>query len=329
VTFSGVNRSQVKAVIVTEGFEGTGYGHLMRCLSLYQAFEERGITPTYIADSDDIGGQLLGHINLVVLDWRNNRDELARLSLNSDVVIIDSYLADAQVYEQLRRACRQIVCLDDFLRIPYPPGVIVNGTIGAHELPYPRDPKHIYLLGIDYIPLRKEFWDVSPRISRQKVENVLLMFGGQDIRDMADKTLSYLLREFPEYAYHVVKGLHWNGSEDGVYSNRAKVYRNLSADDILQLMLRCDVAVSAAGQTMYELARIGIPTIVVGVAENQRYNIQGWIEKGFQQSELWWEDADLFQKLANEIRGDSSTEGRKSPFCDGQGARRIVEYLSK
>lgn len=329
MTLSGAKRSRVKAIIVTEGFEGTGYGHLMRCLSLYQAFEERGITPTYVADCDDIGGQLLGHINLVVLDWRNSRNELARLSLNSDIVVIDSYLADAQIYERLRKACREIVCLDDFLRIPYPPGVIVNGTIGAHKLPYPQDPEHRYLLGIDYIPLRKEFWDVSPRISRQKIENVLLMFGGQDMRDMADKTLRYLLREFPEYTYHVVKGLNSNGSEDAVNSNRARVYRNLSAGDILQLMLRCGMAISAAGQTTYELARIGIPTIVVGVAENQRYSIQGWIEKGFQQSELWWEDADLFQKLANEIRGASSADGKKSPFCDGQGARRIVEYLSK
>lgn len=50
---------------------------------------------------------------------------------------------------------------------------------------------------------------------------------------------------------------------------------------MLSLMLKCDIAVTAAGQTTYELARIGLPTIAIGVVENQKFNIDGWLEIGF------------------------------------------------
>lgn len=317
----------MKVVIVTEGFNGTGYGHLTRCLSIYQAFEERGITPTYIADCDELGGQVLDHINLVVLDWRKNIDEAVRLSENTDVMVIDSYLADAQIYERLRKNSRTAVYLDDNLRIDYPPGVIVNGNIGAERLPYPGSDEHRYLLGIGYVPLRKEFWDVLTKTSRQRVEDVLVIFGAQDIRDMTGDTLRYLLKHFPEYTFHVVSRLDPDGAVDSFDLRKVRFYRHLGASEILQLMLKCDLAISAAGQTTYELARIGLPSVVVGVAGNQRNSIRGWIEAGFLRSELWWEDADLVETVAEELR-EVAKAGRQSlAFGDGQGARRIARYL--
>lgn len=319
----------MKVVIVTEGLKGTGYGHLMRCLGIYQAFEEVGTAPIFVADCDDFGGQFLGRINPVVMDWRRNASEMARLCSDSDLILVDSYLADSQNLERLRRTSRQIAYLDDDLRIDYPPGVIINGTIGAEKLPYPKDHEHRYLLGIDYVPLRKEFWDVSPGVSRQDVENVLLIFGAQDVRDMAGKTLRSLMKAFPQHTYHVVRPPSSHGADDECDSPGVIFYRNLSAREILQLMLKCDLAVSAAGQTIYELARVGLPTIMVGVAENQRYNIQGWIEAGFLQTELWWDDADLFEELACQIRNKTALQRGSRTLCDGQGARRIVKYLSE
>jgi UDP-2,4-diacetamido-2,4,6-trideoxy-beta-L-altropyranose hydrolase len=318
---------EVKTLIATEGFKGTGYGHLMRCLSLYQAFEETGTTITYVADCDDVGARFLGDINLVVMDWRKNSHELVSLSANCDVVVIDSYLADSQIYDRLSKACGNVAYIDDNRRIPYPPGVIVNGTIGADRLPHSRDHAHRYLLGIDYIPLRREFWDVSPWIGRQKIENVLLVFGAQDVRDMARSTLSYLLRVFPEYNYHVLHSPTSNGSEGVFTSDRARVYRNLTASEILQLMMSCDLAISAAGLTTYELARIGLPTIAIGVAENQQATIRGWIEAGFLRSGLWWEDAGLLDAIAGELREITAESRQPGPFGDGQGARRIAKYL--
>ena len=49
----------MKVAIITEGLQGTGYGHLTRCLSIYQAFEEKGIIPLYIANCDENGKKFI------------------------------------------------------------------------------------------------------------------------------------------------------------------------------------------------------------------------------------------------------------------------------
>ncbi len=46
-------------------------------------------------------------------------------------------------------------------------------------------------------------------------------------------------------------------------------------------MIKCDIAISAAGQTLFELARIGVPTYAVQVAENQTLNMLSWKKCNF------------------------------------------------
>ena len=49
----------MKVVIVTEGGKDIGFGHITRCISLYQAFEERGIIPEFIVSGDTTVASLL------------------------------------------------------------------------------------------------------------------------------------------------------------------------------------------------------------------------------------------------------------------------------
>jgi len=43
----------MKVFIITEGGKNIGFGHITRCLSLYQAFEEKEIIPEFILNSDE------------------------------------------------------------------------------------------------------------------------------------------------------------------------------------------------------------------------------------------------------------------------------------
>ena len=317
----------MNVVILTEGLKGTGYGHLTRCLSLYQAFEERGIRPKFIADCDEIGQVFLGQIHLHVQAWRDNFDDFIRIAGKSDILVVDSYLAGPHVYKRLNATTDLLACFDDYQRIDYPAGVVINGTIGAERIPYPGDGLHRYLLGIQYMPLRREFWDVSPRKLVRESGNVLLIFGGQDTRNMTDGVLKHLLTTFPEFTYHVVSSANPDRAHSAPDSRRVKHHANLTAGDFLLLMQGCDFAVSAAGITTYELARIGLPTIAVGVVDNQRANLRGWTDAGFLRSELWWDDPDLFQKIDIEVMTHLKSTGGPGLLCDGQGARRVARQL--
>jgi spore coat polysaccharide biosynthesis predicted glycosyltransferase SpsG len=96
-------------------------------------------------------------------------------------------------------------------------------------------------------------------------------------------------------------------------------------------MQQADVAVSAGGQTLNELARVGVPTVMLGVAENQRRAVGSY--QGLMECAGWWNEADWPQRLAAglgvlkdpEIRAKRALELRR--IFDGQGSHRIAKAL--
>ncbi|MBI5807009.1 MAG: UDP-2,4-diacetamido-2,4,6-trideoxy-beta-L-altropyranose hydrolase [Ignavibacteriales bacterium] len=317
----------MKVAIITEGFHGTGYGHLTRCLSIYQAFEEKNIIPLLIANCDENGKKFIPCVNLFQLNWLENTSELIREIKDFDIAVIDSYLAPIEIYEKIYKSVKKVIYIDDYIRLDYPPGIIANGTIGAENLPYKKDDQHNYLLGIDYMPLRKEFWDVDVQDRKNtEIKNVLITFGGQDFRELTFPVLDSLISTYPALNFHVIKPIRRNNTESNYYRNNVTFYSSLNAKEMLNLMLKADLAVTAAGQTTYELARIGVPTVAIGVAENQKYNIKGWKNEGFIGKENWYFQDDLFVSIGHQFNAflNSGLIYLKN-YCDGQGARRIVQ----
>jgi spore coat polysaccharide biosynthesis predicted glycosyltransferase SpsG len=127
----------MKVSIITEGSNKIGFGHVTRCLSIYQAFEERGVSPLLIINGDNIIESLLKNYNYKIFKWLENTKKLFNIIKDSDIIIIDSYLADYNIYKTISNFTKIIVYLDDNNRIEYPKGIILNGSIYAQELEYP------------------------------------------------------------------------------------------------------------------------------------------------------------------------------------------------
>jgi len=324
----------MKVAIITEGYQGTGYGHLTRCLSIYQAFEEKGIIPLYIANCDEVGKRFIPNVNLLQLNWVENTNKLINQIKDFDIAIIDSYLAPIENYEQIYRNVKTSAYIDDYLRITYPKGTVINGTIGAEKLPYEQDKKNDFLLGVKYIPLRKEFWDLNPKIDTEKTDNVLITFGGSELKDIVINIINKLLISYPELVYNVVIGNNSNAKMNNYDPHRVKFHYSLSANEMRDLMRKCNIAISAAGQTSYELNRLGKVSILIGVAENQKYNLAGWQETEFIKNQLWYNEERLIDKILDQFDSFIKYYGKNrqlvtNVLADGQGARRIVEKLIK
>src|SRR3990172_1915394 len=163
-----------RVVILTEGGKNIGTGHITRCTSLYQAFEERGITPEIIVNGDETVEDLLSDKKYRIFKWIENQRKLFSMLDRADIIIIDSYLADIGFYEKVSEMTDVPVYLDDTMRINYPGGIVINGGIGAEGLKYMRKEDVIYLLGAHYMPLRKEFRDVPEKEIKEDIEKVMV-----------------------------------------------------------------------------------------------------------------------------------------------------------
>jgi len=325
----------IKVYILTEGSSNIGFGHITRCLSLYQAFEEKGIKPKLIINGDDSIIDLIKNTDYKIINWIKNKDKILHEIQNADIVVIDSYLADKSFYEIVSNTVRIPIYIDDNKRIDYPKGIVVNGNIHAKELNYPKKDEVIYLLGTQYTPLRKEFWEVPEKEIKKNVESIMITFGGDDIRNMTPKVLKLLVNNYPNLKKNVVIGKGFKNIEEinSVADKNTNLIYYPDATKMKDIMLKSDIAISAGGQTLYELARVGVPTIAIAVADNQFGNIRGFKKVGFIEYAGLWNDIDVIEsvedKLENffnfDVRRLKSLQGRK--IIDKAASKNLIMRL--
>jgi len=326
----------IKVVIITEGGTDVGVGHITRCISFCHAFEEREIQPEIIVNGDSRVKNLLNGQKYCIFNWLKERNRLFDLLKDASIVIIDSYLANMGFYREISEITEIPVYIDDNKRIDYPSGFVVNGAVYAGHLDYPQRDGIVYLLGSRYTPLRREFWDVSEKDIKKKPESIMITFGGDDSKNMTPKILKFLNEEYPKLTKNVIigKGFCHKKEIENLKSEKTNFVYNSSAGKMKEVMLESDIAISAGGQTIYELARVGVPTVGICVAENQLRNLQGWEKCGFVEYVGWYNDGNLFQKIEEALKILDYKKRTKMSrisqrFVNGQGARRVVRKILK
>jgi spore coat polysaccharide biosynthesis predicted glycosyltransferase SpsG len=324
-----------KVFILTEGSIDVGFGHVSRCTALYQAFEEYGITPTFVVNGDQTIAKFIKGIDIKFINWLKNLDEFIESIKEEDIVIIDSYLADNVVYNKLSVVSNILVCLDDINRLNYPESVIVNGAIDACLIEYKNIENKKLLIGSKYQPLRKAFWESSKKVINVRIQSVFITMGGNDMRNLTPKILNQLCVSYPSIIKHVIIGRAFVNIKEILESGdyNTEFHYDLNDYGMMEMMKKSDVAISASGQTLQELAVTGVPTIGVIVADNQKIIAKSWMMTGFLSIAGEWNDEKLelniLQKIFDlkdqYIRITKSKIGQS--LIDGRGCKRIIEFL--
>lgn len=317
-------------VILTEGGRDFGFGHVARCSSIYQAFLKWGISPKFIINGDDSVESILGDIPFQINNWL---EDISFLS-SFDIVIIDSYLADFNIYNEISKKVSLCTYLDDNNRLEYPNGIVVNGLINASNLNYSQNDVK-YLLGSNFTPLRADFWEVPEIVINEEISNILITMGGNDLRNLTPKILELLNTNFPSINRKVIIADSFdNVSEIESFKNEGvELIYSPNSKEMLDVMSNVDLAISASGQTLYELACVGVPTIAIGIIDNQKNNIKNWKQIGFIEYAGCWNDINLYDKVLEkigllkdkDIRNDKKLLGTQT--IDGKGSLRIVKSI--
>ena len=141
---------------------------------------------------------------------------------------------------------------------------------------------HVYAGELYYIS-SKTFMFYEPIEIKDRVEKVFISFGGADPQNYSDRILSVICRdEYKNYEFIVVLGRAKQNVDTLMKYNS---YENISVlhdvKNMPELMSQCDLAMTSRGRTAYELAMLGIPSIVM--AQNEREEKHGFVcnENGF------------------------------------------------
>lgn len=307
----------MKISFLTEGGSRIGLGHLSRCIALWQAFKEDNTKLLFIVNGDRKARDFLrtNGIDYLSLDWIRQKKRALKLIAGSEIVVVDSYLAPIAFYKDISKLTRIPVYLDDNKRLDYPRGIVINGSVSSKEISYPRKKDVIYLLGPKYSLLRKEFWNAPDKRIKRRIENVLVTSGGSSRFNLAERIVNFLKKK----------------SKINFISVSSS--RLLHAKEMFSLMKKADLCISGGGQTIYELARVGVPTIGICFAANQAKTLEGFNRRGFLKYAGRFSSRSLLHKIASSINSLNSFKIRKkmsvigSSLIEGKGAREIRDIL--
>lgn len=276
-----------------------------------------------------------------------SQDEDAQQTINivntiqPEWLVIDNYALDSYWEEKLRPHCNNILVIDDLADRKHDCDVLLDQTYGRNNKDYQNlVPNHCEILcGTTYALLRPEFskWR-QYSLERRKdnsVNNILINLGGVDKDNITSRILESLKQAtLPELCtITVVMGS--NSPWLDTVTTKANQLPWLTevktgVSNMAELMANSDLAIGAAGSTSWERCCLGLPTIMLVLAENQLLIAKNLQDVG----------AVFLTKLHDTLRVDLNIDRiinedklfnmskSASLICDGLGVQRACKLLS-
>jgi len=135
---------------------------------------------------------------------------------------------------------------------------------------YETDTHENVYTGSAYYIVPKLFLLCEPIRIKETVNTVLVSFGGADPNNYTEQVLEFIVKpEFSGIHFYVVLGKAKQHVDILLqYNDYANIDVLYDVNNMPEIMMQCDIAITSRGRTGYELAVLGIPTI--SIAQNWR-----------------------------------------------------------
>ena len=325
-----------------------GTGHVMRCLALAQRWRRSGGIVVFVyaemtvalesrLSNEGIQCQRLS----VAPGGKEDAVKTAEIAKNQNAawVVADSYKFGLDYQKDIKAAGLRLLLFDDFGHArEYVADFVLNQNVGADASLYARRaPNTRLLLGTHYALLREEFliwrdWNRNiPPIARK----VLVTLGGSDPDNVTFEIVE-ALQYLSEFEIKIVVGgsnPHVEQLKSEIDNRESKIELVVNATNMPQLMAWADVAISSGGTTVLELCFMGLPSLVLVLADNQNDMAASLADLGAAVNLGLAYDVDL--KMAGDVvqdliadqerRANMSERGRL--LVDGLGSSRVASAL--
>jgi UDP-2,4-diacetamido-2,4,6-trideoxy-beta-L-altropyranose hydrolase len=343
-----------------------GIGHLSRCLTLAETLRTRGMQPQFICRPhaghlmsriDDEGlrvtalrAPLPGMANLaddyatwlgVTQDEDAAETSAALAGEELEWIVSDHYALDARWETQLRARAQHLMVIDDLANRSHACDVLLDQNFHpmANERYAGLVPASCRLMtGPRYALLRPEYAQHRcghPPI-RDGLRRIFIFFGGSDPHNLTGAALEALSRpSLRHLMVDVVVGVNNPHRRELAtqVSERPNAALYGSMAHIAGLLSRADLAIGAAGTTTWERMCLGVPSLVVCIAENQRFGAEALAREGMILCLGTQRDAgveNFASAMERVVAGEEDLSGQALRCwlaVDGLGAMRVAECL--
>lgn len=329
-------------LIRADANETIGTGHIMRCLSIARAFAEKGEEVLFVT-ADHRADGLIDGFRTECLDtlWTEMAAEIDKMinviqRNNPDLLLVDSYYVTKKYFNALS-GLTSIAYIDDLNQAQWNVDCLINynvfGTVFDYSW-YAREGKKL-LLGPRYAPLRKEFAGIKQHFTRNAIHDVFVSAGGADPEGITERIIENICPNWPDVQFHFIVGLLNPRLQEIKKLESGNVVLHINEQHMADLMQKCDIAISAAGSTLYELCACGTPTITYTLADNQLE-----AAKEFQSQRIMLSAGDCrgdgqfmnrltecFRYMSENLETREELSLNMQRIVDGLGAKRVINEL--
>jgi len=328
-----------------------GTGHVMRCLALAQVWQEQGGQAIFLFANKFAALEnrlLLEGMQVVYLSIEAGSPEDAKQTgdfarkFNTQWIVVDGYQFGAEYQKIIKNLGLNLLFIDDYGHAEhYYADLVLNQNISAHVDLYPNCEAYTkLLLGTQYILLRQEFWQWRDwqRETKAISNNLLITLGGSDPDNVTLNVLQALrlIRSTNLEIIIVIGGSnpHFEILENEIADSNLIISLKQNVQNMPELMAWADIAIAASGSTSWELAFMGLPSLVISLADNQKAIAEKLNEYQIIDYLGWYEQIQIKQinQAVQELIGDRakrekmSLKGRK--LVDGNGGQLVIAEMS-
>lgn len=326
-----------------------GGGHLMRCLTLADALRDAGAGVVFLCQ-DLPGSSSLAQVErsgfeaYLLPQCSPEQDAaetcaiLQRRGLRPDWLVVDHYDLGADWQRELAPHVGQILALEDIPGRPHVADAVLDPTFGRKADDYagltPKDCR--LLLGTDYALIRPEFAALRPatlarRALQTTPERLLISLGSGETSGELLTILAALAQ--PGLATDLNITLVLGGpqhEEDRIRAAAKALPTHVDvlgyADNMPALMAEADIAIGAAGGSTWERCCLGLPSIVMSLADNQ-VDIARQLQTAGAAFVVSPEPEDIHQVLKTLLADPVQLSENAARLCDARGTKRVKAAL--
>jgi len=290
------------------------------------------------------------HARWLGTDWTTDAQDTQQ-ALNAttrcqhvDWLVVDHYALDVRWEHALRSQATRIMVIDDLADRPHACDLLLDQNLGRSAQDYCGllKGKNNTLIGPQYALLRPEFaalraQSIARRQSNTQLSSLLVTMGGVDKDNATGQVLTELQScNLPaDLRVTVVMGPHapWLAQVQAQATQMPWHTEVLvGVNNMAQLMAESDLAIGAAGSTSWEFCCLGIPSLLICTADNQRTVIAALASNNASVSldsfELGQSDCIPFKKQYTRITENLSIfSATAARITDGNGASRVCKEM--
>lgn len=267
----------------------------------------------------------------------------SRLSSGCDVLIVDHYGRNAEFERDCQNFARCVMAFDDRPNRVHDCDLLLDPTPSREVGDYrPLVPDRCrLLLGPEFVLLRSRFAQMRPAaLARhalaRRPARLFVSMGMTDPQNRTAQVLEGIAQSGVEIAVDIALGSsapHLAALRDRMASLAIDARLHLDTTDIAGLMASADLGIGAAGSSSFERCCLGLPSLMVVVADNQRDIASSLVAAGaalvLDGDDLVRSVADALGRLCADGQARVAMSEAAAGLCDGRGAERVVAALAR